>query len=358
MVVCLTGCIYVFKNQIEHALYKDYSLNSSATLELDDSIETFRLQHGDPTKIVIPIDTNEAIEISSESKQSIGVYAYHHPYNGAILGYRNSSLSYFFNLVLEIHRCLLLQKTGKYIVGISVLLFVYLLLSGLIMWLPKRLKNLKSGLVIKSKTKFYRRNYDLHKVLGFYSSIFLLVIVFTGLYVSFHWFKNLTIISFGGPSIALEDSKLGKSEISKQLSSSFDALYADLIIENETTEEVLTIGALYNIVDNKFVTKGKTLIQFPFSEGGYYHFKRFKTGFFNQSVYDEIIVNEYGVIKQQKRFNQLALYEQFMVIVKPLHTGEIFGLFSAIVYFVVSLIASSLPITGFIIWQKRVKKHY
>lgn len=103
-------------------------------------------------------------------------------------------------------------------------------------------------------------------------------------------------------------------------------------------------------------TKMKTRIQLPFSEGGYYHFKRFKTGFLNQSVYDQIVINEYGVIKQKKMFNQLALYEQFMIVVKPLHTGEVFGTFSAIFYFIVCLIACSLPITGFIIWQKRVLK--
>jgi uncharacterized iron-regulated membrane protein len=39
-----------------------------------------------------------------------------------------------------------------------------------------------------------------------------------------------------------------------------------------------------------------------------------------------------------------------------LHTGRFFGFFGKIIAFLASLIAASLPITGFIIWLKKKKK--
>ncbi len=42
--------------------------------------------------------------------------------------------------------------------------------------------------------------------------------------------------------------------------------------------------------------------------------------------------------------------------IKILHTGEIFGTVSKIIYFIVCLIATSLPVTGTMIWLNKKKK--
>ena len=42
---------------------------------------------------------------------------------------------------------------------------------------------------------------------------------------------------------------------------------------------------------------------------------------------------------------------------KAIHTGEVFGTFSKPLYFIACLLATSLPVTGIIIWlNKRNKK--
>jgi len=47
---------------------------------------------------------------------------------------------------------------------------------------------------------------------------------------------------------------------------------------------------------------------------------------------------------------------QIASLIKPIHTGQIFGTFSKIIYFIACLIATSLPITGTIIWLNKLKK--
>ncbi|RAV99505.1 PepSY domain-containing protein [Pseudochryseolinea flava] len=63
--------------------------------------------------------------------------------------------------------------------------------------------------------------------------------------------------------------------------------------------------------------------------------------------------SESGAVREVTRFDNLPLHEQFKRVAKPLHTGEIMGFASILVYFIVSLIAASLPITGFLIWWKK-----
>ena len=97
----------------------------------------------------------------------------------------------------------MLGEIGKQIVGAFVIIFIICLLSGLILWWPKRnKKQIKQAFTIKWKSKFYRVNYDLHNTIGFYSLIFLLFISITGIYITYPWIKNAVLISLGGQSIS------------------------------------------------------------------------------------------------------------------------------------------------------------
>ena len=61
-----------------------------------------------------------------------------------------------------------------------------------------------------------------------------------------------------------------------------------------------------------------------------------------------------GQVQYVTPFRSLPLHKQFKAIAKPLHTGEIMGLPSILIYFTASLIGCSLPVTGFIIWWKKL----
>src|SRR5215213_3899716 len=93
---------------------------------------------------------------------------------------------------MAMHRWLLGSNNGpgKYITGISTLLFLFILITGIILWWPKTKNILQQRLKIKSTAGWKRLNHDLHIVLGFYSSIFLFVFAFTALAWSFEWFNK------------------------------------------------------------------------------------------------------------------------------------------------------------------------
>ena len=68
--------------------------------------------------------------------------------------------------------------------------YVLHVVTGLILWFPAQIRNIKQGLTIKTSANWKRLNHDLHNTLGFYSSVFLLIMVLTGLCWSFGWYRN------------------------------------------------------------------------------------------------------------------------------------------------------------------------
>ncbi len=356
-IVCLSGSIYAFKNQIEYIADRDIlhvSPSDSINIPLDSVLSRFEAQFGPATRMEVYPEAHRSILISSFSKESKGVTAYYDPYSGEFLGLKNQTVEAFLDFILDLHRFLLAGDTGKFINGTAVLIMVYMLLSGFILWLPKKLKKLVSRMGVRWRARFYRVNYDLHSVLGFWSILLLFFIAVTGLYVSFTWVKNAVIVGLGGDSIIISE---GNTALKKSLAADFDAMLQGLKEENQKLQvENWSVDNLMVQTHDLLAYQGKTILLLPNETIKTIGISKIRNdnwaGFY---VPDQLEFSTSGSLRKVQKFYDLPLHEQFKLIAKPLHTGEIMGLPSIILYFIVSLIGCSLPITGFIIWWKRKK---
>lgn len=112
----------------------------------------------------------------------------------------------FFRWIIQGHYYLWLPpKIGQPLVTYTTVVFLLVLLSGFIIWVPKSLKGLKKSLKFKWKhsTKTHKKVYDLHVILGIYAAVFALIFVVTGLVWGFQWFADAL-------STVIEKSKLLK----------------------------------------------------------------------------------------------------------------------------------------------------
>ena len=95
----------------------------------------------------------------------------------------------FFDTIKKFHTNLLIQgPTGRNIVGSFGLVMLFMAISGLILWWPKRKKQKVDWYRIftfkfSSEGKKFHR--DLHSAVGFWTSIFLLIASFSGVYLAF-----------------------------------------------------------------------------------------------------------------------------------------------------------------------------
>ncbi|WET48492.1 PepSY-associated TM helix domain-containing protein [Chryseobacterium indologenes] len=357
-VVCLTGCLYAFKNQVIDFTNRDkvYISETSAQGKNPDLIQSELMkQNKELTSLLLPNDKNRSYLIGYRENQ-LDKSAYYNQYTGEILGQPEVGSGRFFEVILDIHRNLMMGNAGRQLLRAGVLMFCVLLVSGLILWLPKKLKFLKQGLTVMFTAKFQRVNYDLHNTLGFYTFLILFFIAVTGLYITYPWVKNGLIVSLGGSSI---------DNISKDKDSGDDAfggLLEDMLQKQDEKKNLknsqsASIDKILQLADQHLPYSAVTSIELPNKDNPRYVVIKTNTqNFLGMTLPDEVTFDKTGNFKTKELFSDKPLNKQFTELAKPLHTGEIMGLPSIILYFIVSLIGCSLPVTGFLIWWHRFRK--
>lgn len=359
--ICLTGCIYAFKTQIIDLYNYDkvFIQSADAPINVNKIQEDFTQKGRNITSLFIPKDKGRSWSISYTDAQGYLHSTYFNPYTMEELGAQDHSLDGFFETVLGLHRNLLLGSFGRQIVGGSVIIFVLLLFSGFVLWLPKRLKFLKESLTVKFSAKFQRINYDLHRTMGIYSMVFLLLIAVTGLYVTYPWVKNAIITSLGGESL----SEINADKTAPEEDDEFAKLMEDMLAQQDEKENTdvnsVPLSQILAEIQKHLNYEGNTTIILPNAESPRYQITKINSENTLGAMFtDEISLDKTGQLKSKDLFADKPLSKQFTMIARPLHTGEIMGLPSIIFYFFMSLIGFLLPVTGLMIWWNRVKKQF
>ncbi len=354
--VCVTGCLYAFKNQFSEFVNREkiFVSENSKRKTVDEFQQMLSKNGSDLKSIMIPADGNRSFVISY-TKNDVDFTAFFNPYSGENLGAPNVGNTKFFETVLDLHRNLMMGNVGRQINGAGVLMFCILLFSGFILWIPKKWKQLNQSLTVKFNGKFQRINYDLHNTLGFYSFLVLFFIAVTGLYITYPWVKNALIVSMGGDSI----SQISTS--SEEDNSAFDNLFNDMLNrQKEKAQNVEKPVSLQKILDETqkiLPYNAVTTLELPNKDNPRFMVTKINTdNFLGAMLPDQISFDKKGNLKSQELFWDKPLNKQFTSLAKPLHTGEILGLKSIIFYFIISLIGFSLPITGFIFWFNKLRK--
>lgn len=262
-----------------------------------------------------------------------------HPYTGveALLNTNaplpdESSTEKFFDFILEGHLHLWLpHNAGKLVVGIATLIFLVMLITGIILWWPKNKAARKQRLRFQWKptTKWKRKNYDLHNVLGFYMSWIALFITITGLVMAFEWFSRGWYFLLSAGSEPMHTIEKPVHYIAANPSEAADILWGKTFLNEPGFD-------------------GWLEIYYPEAEEGMMYRKMYPSG-----KSEEQILNPY-TLKKLASVNTLA--DTITANNYSIHVGEIGGLPTKCLAFFASLIAASLPITGFYIWWGRRNK--
>jgi len=110
------------------------------------------------------------------------------PYTARVLGQRertrlSADRPGLMNLISEVHGKLLLGDAGRRCFGIVAIVWLLSLPLGLFLWWPGRGK-LRLGLTVRRDLGPARRNFDLHRVAGFYSAPVIAAVTLSGIYMA------------------------------------------------------------------------------------------------------------------------------------------------------------------------------
>lgn len=369
-IICLTGAILVFEQEITQALnpelYRVETTSGNTPLSPSELAEAINRQVPDTlqlTSLQFAQDPEKPVwaGFKNAGKKTLSV----NPYTGEVNGW---SKNYpFFQEVRKLHRWLLdaparkgEKSVGKVIVGITTLLMVVILISGLVIWIPRTTKTLKNRLKI-SCTKGWRRFwYDSHVATGFYTLIFLLVMALTGLTWSFGWYRTAAYSLFGAAPQAMEtshghagkpqeadssqhrnrqdgDSKTGRQarpDESDKASSNQIRLY-------QTWDRVLAgLQRTYPAYTSIKLEQGSAqIVTSPEGSLRKSDTARFQAG--NGNI-TGITTSDQAPVSQKMK----GYFYSF-------HTGSWGGIWTKILYFLAALLGGILPLSGYYLWYKK-----
>ena len=341
--VCLSGTVLAFEHEIKDAFSeKFYIEKKSEKLTVDQLVLALETNNeGTVSSVKIPADDLKpySFRVKKDPKQRIGSTVLVNPYTAEIKKVEKTSADAFLSTMFRLHRWLLLDtKIGRPIVGIATIIFFFLAISGIVLWFPKKLKwkNIKQGLKIKTKAKWKRVNYDLHNTLGFYASIFLIIMCITGLCWSFASYRSGLSTLIG-------------AKVFNRTSPKFN-------LTQNKDEKTISLNKALAITNKTLDYKGDVSLSFPTKKNNYFSISKTNKENWYPVTSDRLYLSNSGKVLEVQYFKDKPLNVQFASLIKPIHTEEIFGTFSKIIYFLACLIATSLPVTGTIIWLDKLKK--
>ena len=153
---------------------------------------TFRADPGAPTSVSLP-------NANGRGERTVFV----NPYTGAMLGEGAQGTRNFFHAMTDWHRWIGLngggRAVGKAITGVSNLLFLFIVVSGLYLWFPRALTwaQFKNILWFKRGMPGKARDFNWHNVIGFWCCVPLFVVVLAGVVISYPWAGNLVYRAAG-----------------------------------------------------------------------------------------------------------------------------------------------------------------
>lgn len=357
-IVSLSGCCYVFYDELKLIFYpqKYYThepqSDHSKLLPLTQLIDVAQkvLPEGENiSRADLYLSPNRTWVFRAVKTNEHGIghhqyFTYHkrvfiNPYSGQVQVVENSKTE-FFQVILQLHMNLLLgKKIGHWVVGISIIIFIIILLSGIVLWWPKKwsFKKIKRQIWFDFNVKWKRLNYDLHQILGLYSLIFALLIATTGIAFTFPAFKEFYVKAFNH----LEDTK----KLSAQKNFDYVPQNQPKAIDNALryTLSKHPQAEMMSIRLRKSITESQD-IQVRFTEDRTGEFIWY---YFNQTS---------GQIEKLKQSENAPIGDKIGAMNYDLHVGNYGGMLTKILTFIVGLICASLPITGTIIWINKMKK--
>lgn len=375
--ICFSGAALVFEKEVMELCHRELyfvkkveaaplpmeQLMTKVAATLPDSVSV--------TGVNISSDPERAYQVTLSKPRRASMYV--DQYTGEIMGkYERAP---FFNFMFRMHRWLLDSMKqdggifwGKMIVGTSTLMFVFVLISGIAVWWPRTRKALKNSLKIVANKGWRRFWYDLHVAGGMYALVFLLAMALTGLTWSFQWYRTGFYKTFGvevqpsmghGNAAANATAKGGKREKSPEGRSGRPGNRGEkpegrgehsesregrkrspYTNWQQVYEQLAEANPDYKLIS---VSDGSASVALP--------------RFGNQRGTDRYKFNpRNGEITETTLYKDLDNSGKIRGWIYSVHVGSWGGMLTRILTFIAALVGASLPLTGYYLWIRRLKK--
>ncbi len=331
-IVSLTGSLLVFWKELNVFLNPQMFqvIPQSDRVSVQFVVDTVRSAYPDwqLNFMELPRTLNSVYKVQMLLNGGGRTFIYLDPYTGAVLGsqeWGRTVMSFIYNF----HISLLGGKAGETVVGICGLLLLLLTVTGLILW--PGWKKLAAGFAIRWRSSSQLINYDLHKVGGILSCVFLIAIASTGTAMTFETqFKSAVYSLAGTPK---------PPQLTSTIVANSPPISADIVLQKADLA----------------LPSGKSIsITFPRKPQGIFVVRKRLVGDIHPNGSSNVYLDRYSgeVLRVENSFTANAA-SRIIISWFPLHIGAFGGLTTRILYVFIGLTPTLLSITGLVLWRRR-----
>lgn len=338
----LTGVILMYEHQMVESAERSFHVEPVAgqlPLTVDELATVVARDIGEDTNLVFTNEEGAPVQVT----QGRGNRWLLNPYTGEVIGDGSTATADFFGWMMRFHRWLALEgegrDTARAIIGASNLVFLFIILSGLYLWLPKIWK----WAIIKKNLFFGRnlpnakaRDYNWHHVMGFWSLIPLFFIIISGAVFYYPWANNAVYALFGE-----EPPQRGSSS-----GPTFEVQVApeNMISLQDAMDTAKGFDEDWNRISFGLDPQG-TVVAFNVDTG---------TGVQPSKQTDVFVSRADASVLGTHAFGDNSPGRQARSFMRRIHTGEYYGLIGQTIFGLASLAACFLVYTGLALAYRRL----
>lgn len=360
LVLCVTGAVYLFKDEINDALYKDMRIvtpMTTAQLSPSELVAKALAAHPGTLKgYAPPAAADRAAEVRIIGTDGVKDALFLNPYTGQVLGSQwdaGFAGSPAMHIVRKLHSLQYVGWVAERVIEAVAGWMVLMSVSGVYLWWPRG----QAGGVVTvrgepGKRVFWR---DLHAVTGIVVSGFIVFLAMTGLPWSGYWGKHFYDAAYA-VGMGMPDGYWDKSPVSTvPLKDTIDR--APWIVENQPTPLSTTATGVPAKLDDVV----KTVNALGLAAGYVIAIPTKPEGVFTASVYPDDITQERvvhldqysGKVLFDMQLKDLGLFGRLAEWGISIHMGQAFGLANQLVLLAALLATILMTVSGVVMWWKR-----
>lgn len=354
--ICFSGAMLIFEPEITRSVQsRTYYVEHTSAAPLDMAVLMENVKATLPdsvsiTGVTVFSDPSRTYQVNLSKPRRASIFV--DQYSGKITG-RYERLG-FFSTMFKLHRWLLDGsnphgdgvKVGKLLVGISTLIFVVALITGVVIWWPRARKNLRRSLSISFANRWQGFWKGLHVAGGMYALILVLAMALTGLTWSFNWYRSAFYAVCGventprniGNTMAQAENKTaaiergeGRGEGRRYSEFGRWQMVYDQLKEQCPDAPRITISSESASVALGTCGNTRAADKYEFNKRS-------------------------GKVTLTQTYTDSDKTDKLRGWIYAVHTGAFGGMIGRILWLLAALLGASLPLTGYYIWIKHLRR--
>jgi uncharacterized iron-regulated membrane protein len=211
LIMSVTGVALTYQKQMtswaDKRMYRIQAASNAAPLPASALIKSFRQANPTASPISLSLSSDPAMPATLTVPPNAATFM--NPYTGEVLGEGSQTIRKFFRTMTDWHRWLALsgekRGIGKAITGACNVAFLFLAVSGLYLWWPRKWTKgiFRTIGWFRLGLKGNARDFNWHHVFGFWCLLPLILVIVSAVVISYPWASRL-LFQMAGSEVAFQ----------------------------------------------------------------------------------------------------------------------------------------------------------